>query len=129
MGGNYPILNWQTDNYGIWLRGNVINTSTGITSDIIQSLSGAAMLAAGIGTGNTFIGATGASMIASNLNDIVRQVGQVNAQSLVPNSSRGNTNNGDIITADKTNTFYFYQKSIKPEYAKIIDDYFSMFRI
>lgn len=127
MGGNYPLLNWQIDNYQIWLRGNIINTSTGISSDIIQSLSGAAMLAAGIGTGNTFFGATGATMIASNLNDILRQVGQVNAQSLVPNSSRGNINNGDIITADKSNTFYFYQKSIKPEYAKIIDNYFNMF--
>lgn len=85
------------------------------------------MLAAGISTGNSLIGITGGSIIASNLNDIIRQMGQVNAQSLVPNSSRGNTNNGDIISADKTNTFYFYQKSIKPEYAAVIDNYFNMY--
>lgn len=85
------------------------------------------MLSAGIGTGNLMIGASGVATIANNLNDILRQVGQVNAQSLVPNSSRGNTNNGDIITADKTNTFYFYQKCIKPEYAKMIDDFFNIY--
>lgn len=127
VGGNYPILNWQVDNYGIWLRGNIVNTASGITSDIIQILPGAAMLAAGIYSGNGLIGASGVASLANSLTDISRQVGQVNQQSLVPNSSRGNINNGDIITADHTNTFYFYQKCIKAEYAKIIDNYFSMF--
>lgn len=127
LGGTFPILNWSVDNYNTWLRGNVINTATGITSDIVQSLVGASLIAGSIGTGNLSIGVSGTAMLANSLTDITRQVGQVNSQALVPNSMRGNTLNGDIITADNKNQFYFYYKTIKKEYAQIIDKYFSMF--
>lgn len=34
---------------------------------------------------------------------------------------------GDINTADNCNTYYFYKMSIRSEYAKKIDDYFTRF--
>lgn len=53
--------------------------------------------------------------------------GQIYEHSLIPNSAKGNTNGGDINSSSNCNTFYFYQFSIKQEFAKIIDDFFSMY--
>ena len=58
---------------------------------------------------------------------IANTIGQIYEHSLTPNSARGNTNAGDINTCAGNNTFYFYKMSIKQEYAKIIDDYFSAY--
>ena len=59
------------------------------------------------------------------------QVDSANAQdyehSLLPPSSVGNCNGGDIATCSLTNTFYFYNYSIKYEFAKLIDSYFDMY--
>lgn len=46
---------------------------------------------------------------------------------MIPDSSRGNINGADINTASDQNGFYFYKKSIKAEFARIIDDFFSKF--
>ena len=47
--------------------------------------------------------------------------------SLEPDSVKGNTNGGDISTCDLSNTFWFNHWSIKSEFAKVIDKYFSMY--
>ena len=44
---------------------------------------------------------------------------------MIPDQARGNTNSGDINYTLDRNNFSFYKVSIKREYAKIIDDYFS----
>ena len=46
---------------------------------------------------------------------------------LIPNSSVGNVNNGDINVSDNKMGFFFYNKSIKREFAKVIDKFFDMF--
>ena len=46
---------------------------------------------------------------------------------MTPNTAKGNVNAGDINACSNTNTFYFYKMSIKEEYAKIIDNFFSMY--
>jgi hypothetical protein len=56
--------------------------------------------------------------------DIAKEVYQ---HSMTPNSARGNVNGGDINFAQDENTFFFYKKSIKREYAKIIDDFLTMY--
>ena len=46
---------------------------------------------------------------------------------LIPNAVKGDINSGDIVTALGENRFTFYRMSVKQEYAKLIDDYFSMY--
>lgn len=58
---------------------------------------------------------------------IANTMRQVYEHSLTPNSAKGNTNAGDINTASNCNTFYFYQMGIKEEYARMIDNYFTMY--
>lgn len=52
---------------------------------------------------------------------------QVYEHSLIPNSSSGNVNAGDLNFAMRTLTFFFYRKSIKKEYAEIIDRFFTVY--
>lgn len=54
-------------------------------------------------------------------------MGEVYKHSLTPFTAKGNTNGGDINTCSNRNGFAFYKMSIKQEYAKIIDNFFSAY--
>lgn len=58
---------------------------------------------------------------------IANTLGEIYKESLVPDQSQGNLNAGDVITASGNNDFHFQCMSIKQEYARIIDNFFSMF--
>lgn len=113
IAGKLPTLNWSEDSYTNWLTQNSVNIGLGIASTGISLVSGAV---------NKDVG----SVISSGM-DIANQLGSIYQHSLQPNSARGNVNGGDINVCDKKNGFFFYKMSIKQEYAKIIDNYFSMF--
>ncbi len=119
--GKFPTTNWSKDEYINWIKQNAINLGIGIASNSLNLVGsiGLSMIPGGEVAGVS-------SAVNSGLS-IANQLGQIYQHSLIPNSAQGNVNGGDINSASKTNTFYFYQKAIKPEYAKIIDDYFSMF--
>lgn len=121
MGGKFPICGWVNDTYTNWLTQNSVNIGVGIASSALSIVGGAALSATGAGA------AAGASGIVSGALGIANSVGQIYQHSLLPNSARGNTNGGDINTCYNMNKFYFYGMSIKEEYARIIDDYFTMF--
>jgi hypothetical protein len=46
---------------------------------------------------------------------------------LITNAVHGDLNNGDVTTASGNNCYKFYRMSVRSEYAKLIDDYFSMY--
>ena len=69
----------------------------------------------------------GEGAVVSGAMSIANELGAVYQHSLQPNSAKGNVNGGDINVCDHKNGFYFYKMSIKEEYARIIDNYFSMF--
>ena len=64
---------------------------------------------------------------ASGVTGITGTLGTIYQHSLVPHTLRGNTNGGDVLTADGSNTFFYNRKSIKAETAQKIDEYFDMF--
>ena len=47
--------------------------------------------------------------------------------SLEVNTVKNDINNGDVITASNNNTFRFYHMCLREQFAKQIDDYFSMY--
>lgn len=113
VGGKYPALSWSEDEYTNWLTQNAVNLGVGVTTDV-------AVFASSLMTGNV------AGAVSSSLS-MINRVGQVYQHSLVPRSSQGNTNGGDINVSSSSNTFFFYKMSIREEYARIIDDYFTRF--
>lgn len=111
--GKYPQLNWTTDQYTNWLTQNGV--SLGVTG-----VGGAAAIIGGIATGNPMMAIGGVTAITSVLT-------QVHQHSYTPPQSSGNLNSGDVTTAMGGNRFHCYKMGIKPEYARIIDEYFDMF--
>lgn len=73
------------------------------------------------------MGLAGLGSIASSLTSMGSAVSQKIEHKLVPDSSQGLGNGGDISTADNKNTFYFYKHCIKREFAEKIDNFFDMF--
>lgn len=125
MASNFPSLSWSKDNFAEWRLYNAqYNTNKGIFSGMtaLAGLVGFGVAVAGnsnpIGWAITAIG--GAMGIANSLHEY-------GSHSKIPDSAMGNVGNGDIQTCAGTNKFHYIGMSIKYEFAKRIDDYFSMF--
>ena len=119
IAGKFPTLNWSNDNYLNWLTQNAVNNALGITSDVVSIVAGAGSL--------YFGNPVGATNLEAGVRGLADDMGQIYQHSLVPNTTRGNTNAGDINVASNNNGFYFVGKCITREYAEKIDKYFDCY--
>ena len=113
-----PICGWATDYYTNWLTQNALNIPLTIASTV-----GAAGLA--IATGGTGLAVAGGAILSAGT-----QIGNLLSErykaSLVPDQAKGNVNASDMNIGAQQ--FYTVKcMSVKAEYAKIIDDFFSMY--
>lgn len=119
--GKFPIGAYNNDVYTNWLTQNGVNIGLNVVSSGLQVASGIGMMATGGGA------LAGAGNVASGALSIANTLGSVYQHSLIPDSVSGNVNCGDVnFTLGLTN-LEFKRMSIKEEYARIIDNYFSMF--
>ena len=131
--GKYPIGSFTGDMYTNWLTQNSVNVSVGnydvtIKPGDIGMLTGGLAVAGGVGllaTGGGALAGTGA--ILSGASQIASSIGEVQKHQKQPPFFGGNTNVGDITYAMGLTDIIFYKMCIKKEYAKIIDDYFTMY--
>lgn len=107
-----PTCAWVNDAYTNWLTANAVNIALQLGTDIIKTGVGAF-------TENPVIMGNSALSIASTL-------GEVYQRSKSPLQAHGGSNQGDFVYSSRL-SFSVYRKSIKEEYAKIIDDYFSAY--
>ena len=63
----------------------------------------------------------------SGILQIVDVMKQVYQHSMSPTTAHGNVNGGDLNFAQGYSTFFFYKKSIKREFAEMIDKFFSTY--
>lgn len=119
--GKFAVCNWTGDVFTNWLTQNSINIGISTVAGLFQIVGGAVATATGAGA---FVGAP---MIMSGVASVAGSIGEIHKASMTPPQAQGNINNGDVITATGQNKFTFYNMRIKPEYMKIVDDYFSMF--
>ena len=116
-----PIGSWQGDVYTNWLTQNSVNLGVDIASSTVGILSSIGM---GIATGSVGTAITGTT---SGILGISSTLGSIYQHSRIPNQVFGNQNSGDVTFSDNESTFTLYRRTIKYEYAKIIDDFFSMY--
>jgi len=130
IGGKFHTLNWNIDNYQNWLSQNGLNLNGNIAMGAIEAISGLNLANSGredVKSGEVIDGAISYGSVLSGLSKIKDNL-MINYQhGMEANSSRGLINGANINIAGDMNGFFFYQKSIKNEFAKIIDDYFSMY--
>ena len=125
MLGKFPTFSWSGDAFTNWLTQNAVNIAVGIGSGLVNTAVGAATGAANGGAIGGLQGAIGG--LQNTLGAVTNALTSAVAASFEPNISKGNTNGGDVTFSSNTLTFHFYKMTVKPEYAKIIDDYFTMF--
>ena len=125
--GKYPIGAFTSDVYTNWLTQNGVNIC-GIKLNAEQAgyAGGALNTAIGIGllaTGNV----VGAGEIGNGLGQIASTMQESYRHSLTPDVVEGNLNSGDVNFVFGLNNLEFKRMSIKNEYARILDKYFSMY--
>lgn len=139
----YPICSWKSDSYTNWLTQNAVNMRHQWTSTIIAGLAGTAgggigaysqlKGVEGIGTGalvkGTALGAgSGAAQMAGDLVNVAIQQHLAKTQAnMVSDQVQGNLNAGDFLWAKYRSPFTYMPMSVKPEYARCIDEFFSQF--
>ena len=111
--GKYPIGSWNCDSYTNWLTQNSINVDVAMIGSEIS-------LGLGIATGNPL-------GIIAGIKGVAENVGEMRRHEMQPNQVRGNTNVGDCTYAHRNLLFAFNKKSIKAEFARIIDDFWDMY--
>lgn len=126
--GKFPSIAWINDHYTNWLTQNGINLgSVKLNAVEARRVSAAAEAIGGglmLGTGNI---AGGAVQIGSSLRSVFDTMQETYQHELVPNTVSGNINSGDVTTAMRANRLVCYKKTIKQEYAEIIDRYFDTY--
>lgn len=114
MCGKFPTCSWNCDSYTNWLTTNAVNIVSETAGKLLMS-------AGGFLTGNVVTGTM------SGLDAITTLVGYGSDKDTVVNTAEGNVNGGDIMASSNNLGFYFYKMCMRKEYAKICDDYLSMF--
>lgn len=127
--GKIPICNYQNDMYTNWLTQNSINIlGNTVTTDDLNIASNA--IGAGVGTiTNLAVGNfAGAGMsIAGGFTGISNALIQQKQHNMISPTVSGQLNSADVNCASGNNTFHFYKMTIKQEYARIIDNFFSAY--
>ena len=111
--GKLPILSWNSDVYTNWLTQNGLNNTVNIVLSAASTIASA-------GGGNV----TGA---ISGLQGVNNTIGERTRESYAPDQARGNTNNGDVNFSSGMCGFRAYFMSVKPQFGRIIDEYFSKY--
>mgnify|MGYP003310547257 CR=1 FL=1 len=104
--GKFPQISWTTDQYTNWLTQNGVNIAIDTTASLLTAPT----------TGGLSLAVT----MAKTMNEVYQH-------SLLPPQAKGNLNSGDVVTASGNNKFHYYLMSIKNEFARSIDAYFTRF--
>ena len=119
--GKFPVCAWNSDYYVNWCTQNAINQPMSVISSLVNGGLG---MTAGIISNNP-LSTMSAGFTA--FQGIMNAVDRRYQASLVPDQAKGNDNAGDVNMAEKRFAFTFYPMSIKAEYARICDQFMSMY--
>lgn len=120
---------YNVDSFKAWMAQNSATLAAGFAAGITQVAQGAGLLASG-GLPALYGTAVGSAASQEPLYQggvsIAKQIAQIYDRSKLPPVSKGTTSNITRTALGAVN-FHYYQKHIQPQFAKIIDDYFTMY--
>lgn len=119
--GKLPVCAWTTDYYTNWLTQNGVNVAVNAFTGIAGAIGA---IGAGVGTGNPVALTSGVTGLASTIGSTI---GDIHRAETTPPQAHGDTNCGDFIYAYDRCAMNFYMMSVRSEYARICDNYMSMF--
>lgn len=130
-----PILDFNQDVYADWLltNSNSLNNQkfwgrAQQTIGIGMGIAGAILIGSGVGAGfGVGLLGTGFGLTMNGGNLINQAVATQKDHSMFPDSIGGLSSASDINACSNTNGFWFYDYTIKSEFARVIDNYFDMY--
>ena len=124
--GGFPTCAWDTDLYKMWLAQNQNQLNVAGFTAGASVVGGAVAAVASLATGNLIGAGAGAMTAIGGAQKIASMLAQKKDMVIQPPQAKGSFSSNVNITAGR-HTFSFYKKSVSAEYAKIIDDYFTMY--
>jgi hypothetical protein len=109
----FPVCAWSNDTFTNWLSQNAGSLGLAATASTASIIAGAA-------AGNPL-------MIGGGIAGIISQIAQVAQHHLMPDQMNGSLNSASANVAKSWNDFYFHARTIKAEYARIIDEFFTAY--
>lgn len=125
--GNNALANMGNKllNFGSDVATNLLGiTGSGGGSSLLKTLSGGLNLGAGLLSGNP---SSAIHSISSLSDDVGSQLAAYKGHQALPSTIATKAENAGIIHATNTDCYKVYYMRVKPEYAEIIDNYFSCF--
>lgn len=119
--GKLPVCAWNSDYYVNWCTQNSVNQPLAISSALVSGIIGTGL---NMSYGNV---AGAASTATTAFFGVANAISRQYEASLTPDQARGNSNAGDVNMAEKRMGFTFYPMSIKSEYARVCDEFFTMY--
>lgn len=116
-----PVCAWTTDYYTNWLTQNGVNVAVNAVGSITSSAIG---LGASLLTGNAMGTISSGIGLATSIGNTI---GEIHKAQTTPPQAHGDINTGDFQFCFQRSSISFYQMSVKPEMARIIDNYFSCY--
>lgn len=129
--GGYPQLCWSIDTFRAWIAQNGSSSYVNALSSAFGGVTRVAATQAALQSAGT-AGATAAAGISATAAPIALGlmaagvVAQVYEHSITPNQAKGSLGGQTLLACNRLN-FLFQHMQIRPEFASIIDDYFTMF--
>lgn len=120
-GAKFPICSWVGDIYTNWLTQNGVNVALAGIGSAAQIGLGIAGIASGGGA------LAGVASMTHGILGVASAVSQVRQASLTPEQTSGDINSGDVNFSTGNAVFTIYPTCIRAEYARVIDEFMSMF--
>ena len=134
MLSNFPMCSWATDSFSAWLAQNTIelpdrSTTLGKAVQLGRNLlTGGAASHPILGTEERAIAPTALMNILTDpVGGIKALLGQAYSSSIAQDISSGSFSSGGANTAARYQRFYSGRVSVKAEYARLIDDFFTAY--
>lgn len=123
---NYPQCAWNSDTYKVWLAQNFNQLSHATQSANMAVLGGALTAVGSLAMGNYMGAIGGAAAVYAGYNQVQGIMAQKEDAKTQPPQARG-TFSSSVNVAVGRQTFTFYYKCLTKEYARQIDDFFTMY--
>lgn len=120
--GNYPLCAWNSDPYKLWVAQNQNQQNLGYITGAGSILVGLGMTVLSKGS----MAKVGVPMAIGGAMSITNQLAQNKDRDVQPPQARGIQSTSVNVT-NGFQTFTICHKAITDEYAKMIDDYFTMY--
>lgn len=119
----FPQSAFNSDTFKLWLAKNQFGVALDTAGNIGQIVTGVVGAVATGGVG----GVLGASQVISGVQGVLGTMNTVYQASKEPNKSHSGSTKNNLLTAMKKNKFDIYYRTIKREWAIMVDDFFTMY--